>query len=208
MISVMGYKEVCGLMSGRMRIDAKRTADSCFSLDVNWLKQKGYFKEGRTTESTCTQRFRNSGRYLETHIIASEDELILKYKLNNENVSYQIEIDYSDCNYGGSRPWFVCPNTRCNKRVGKLFLDGRYYLCRHCHNLSYETQNISEADRLVEKAQKIRMRFGAESLATTDPFPPRPKGMHYKTYFKARREYHDLVNASWGLMAQRFGIQF
>ena len=40
----------------------------------------------------------------------------------------------------GERLWFSCPV--CHKRVGQLYLPpGRtMFLCRHCHNLTYESR--------------------------------------------------------------------
>ena len=37
--------------------------------------------------------------------------------------------------------WFVCPLVGCGRRVGKLYLPpgGRYYGCRHCYRLTYES---------------------------------------------------------------------
>jgi hypothetical protein len=165
----------------------------------------GYLKKGNIVSGTVNQRFRNSGRFLSTDIVSTNDTVAVSFKINDEIVKYKIPIIYSDCNYGGVRPWFQCPNFNCNKRVGKLFLRGEYFLCRHCFNLAYETKNMSEAFRLLEKAQNIRERPGAESLSTMDPFPP-PKGMHYKSYFKLVRKYHYYNNASWGITAANLGI--
>jgi hypothetical protein len=65
---------------------------------------------------------------------------------------------------------------------------------------------MSGAFRLLEKAQNIRERLGAASLDTLSPFPPKPKGMHYKSYFKLVRKYHYYNNASWGITAANLGI--
>jgi len=44
---------------------------------------------------------------------------------------------------GGKRWWFICPlvinGVECNRRVRKLYLYGRYFGCRHCHNLTYRS---------------------------------------------------------------------
>jgi hypothetical protein len=47
--------------------------------------------------------------------------------------------------FGGVRWWFICPLTfdgaACQRRVRKLYLPsgGRYFGCRTCYNLTYET---------------------------------------------------------------------
>lgn len=84
-------------------------------------------------------------------------------------------------------------------------MSGKYYLCRHCHNLAYETQNMNDAFRLLEAAQKIRERLGAKSLAINDPFPPRPKGMHYKTYMDLWIKYRSLTDLTWESAIKRWG---
>jgi len=48
--------------------------------------------------------------------------------------------------FGGVRWWFVCPlsvnGVECRKRVGKLYLPPRqkYFGCRHCYDLSYQSR--------------------------------------------------------------------
>ncbi|MEI6127263.1 MAG: hypothetical protein WCQ99_12005 [Pseudomonadota bacterium] len=41
--------------------------------------------------------------------------------------------------FGGSRYWFLCPGRGCGRRVGKLYGAGKYFLCRHCYNLTYDS---------------------------------------------------------------------
>jgi len=43
------------------------------------------------------------------------------------------------------------------------------------------------ADRQREKAEKIRIRLGG-SGALADPFPWKPKYMHWQTYFRLREK--------------------
>lgn len=187
-------------------VDPKMTTNYCFSLDIHDIKNYGFLKPGIISGS-FKQRFKQSGRTLETFIISdNKQHLVLHYKRNGKNISYKVLLTYSHCNYGGTRPWFRCPNTNCNRQVGMLFLAGNYYLCRHCHNLAYETQSMNEAFRLLEKAQNIREQLGAESLATTDPFPEKPKGMHWKTYSTLRNKYWGFLDRSWGMAADKWGV--
>ena len=96
------------------------------------------------------------------------------------------------CNFGGERPWFVCPGVvngvACGRRVAKLYLKRRYFLCRHCHNLSYESQHEHGGIAALHKCRKIRQKLGGNANMT-EPFPKRPKGMHHRTYWRLFLEY-------------------
>ncbi len=47
----------------------------------------------------------------------------------------------------GKRYWFMCPwykgGVYCGKRVGVLYMDGKYFACRHCYELTYNSRNLS-----------------------------------------------------------------
>ena len=36
-------------------------------------------------------------------------------------------------------------NVACGRRVRKLYLSGRYFGCRHCHNLTYRSRQESDS---------------------------------------------------------------
>jgi hypothetical protein len=78
--------------------------------------------------------------------------------------------------YGGSRYWFVCPlavnGVWCRRRVGKLYLLDGYFGCRHCHSLTYASQQISRTGyrsfffyhmarykRLIDRYERLRTKF-------------------------------------------------
>jgi hypothetical protein len=117
-----------------------------------------------------------------------------------EDVRYQVWLAWTPCNFGGERPWFLCPGivngVACGRRVAKLYLRGRYFLCRHCHDLTYASRQQSSALNVAErKCQRIRRKLGG-SLRVDEPFPERPKRMNHRTYLhlfeeyeKAREEY-------------------
>jgi len=62
-----------------------------------------------------------------------------------ESLDYRVRVVATPCNYGGERYWFICPlsyeGRACERRVGKLYLPpgGRYFGCRHCYDLTYES---------------------------------------------------------------------
>ena len=55
-----------------------------------------------------------------------------------------VRVAWTPCHFGGRRPWFLCLGRGCGRRVAKLCLPLRggasYYLCRHCHDLTYRSR--------------------------------------------------------------------
>lgn len=114
---------------------------------------------------------------------------------SGDSMDYSIELQTTRPQYGGIRWWFTCPVARgggetCGRRVQKLYLPSgrRYYGCRHCYDLSYAGRNGSALDRSREKARGIRLRLGG-SPSLVDPFPPKPRGMWWRTYERLRDRY-------------------
>jgi hypothetical protein len=105
-----------------------------------------------------------------------------------------IPVDWTECYLGGGRPWFRCiaqtpAGNRCDRRVAKLYLaSASGFACRHCYQLSYASQHERYAHRGLNKARKIRMRLGGDGNLM-NPFPPRPKGMHRRTYERMRNQF-------------------
>ena len=102
-----------------------------------------------------------------------------------EDVQQTVLLDWTECNYGGARPWFRCPG--CYGRVAVLWGAGRYFLCRQCYNLAYASTRETPHGRQLSKAQAIRRTLGGEANLLA-PFPDKPKGMHWRTYMRLRRQ--------------------
>jgi len=71
-----------------------------------------------------------------------------------EHYDYKILLVTTRPHFGGVRWWFVCPLVGCGRRVGKLYLPpgSRYYGCRHCYQLTYEScQESHKYDGLWRK---------------------------------------------------------
>jgi hypothetical protein len=68
------------------------------------------------------------------------------------SADYWVRLTATRPRFGGLRWWFVCPllarGRPCNRRVGKLYLtrQGRYFGCRHCHQLTYTSCRESHKD--------------------------------------------------------------
>jgi hypothetical protein len=96
----------------------------------------------------------------------------------------------------------LCPG--CNQRVAIIY-GGKYYRCRHCHNLTYSSQQESESDRLMRKARKIRSQLGASKNLSV-PILFKPKNIHQKTFDRLRKTADDASNRSIIIMGKRLGI--
>jgi len=64
---------------------------------------------------------------------------------------------------------------------------GSRFHCRKCQNLAYASQNRNACDQASAKARNIRKRLGDDGCFD-DPFPSKPKGMHWRTYEKLKRQ--------------------
>lgn len=104
------------------------------------------------------------------------DSLALQYMVGSDDQrrdgSQTIRLAHTPCNYGKSRPWFVCPV--CQRRAGVLYMRAGRFACRHCQRVSYSSQSGDVMDRMWRKQGKIERRLDAHWQ--------RPKGMRLKTF--------------------------
>lgn len=172
-----------GLYSSWSKPEPRQLAESCLTLDINVWNRRGYCQVG-ANEAT--------------------DGITIK------------KIAWTNCNYGNARPWFICP--KCGARVGKLFKPAIYslidntkykqqanaeykiggsnlYQCRKCWNLTYQSSNAS--GNLIRERRELDRRFSKKLKAPTKwnhffhEIPPKPKGMHWKTYHRLVHEFLD-----------------
>ncbi len=82
----------------------------------------------------------------------------------------------------------TCPS--CRRRVNSLYHLDNQVICRICARFWYACQRVSANGRRVLRAQRLRLKLDGEkllpSLSKPDAFPPRPRGMHRRTYERAR----------------------
>lgn len=94
-------------------------------------------------------------------------KVILRYAISGGlSLTLPIRMQQTPLHFGGHRWWFTCPlasnGIACEKRVGKLHLplDGTYFGCRTCHDLTY--RSCQEAHRF-ERAMQFLLRTAAET---------------------------------------------
>jgi hypothetical protein len=193
-----GEKIVGGVGSGNWyRFDKKTTTDECHNIDVRFLHREGLLKPGHWFSLRWSRAGRESGS-IRSVVDSSRppESVTLLYRHRSglggewEDVQETVALSWTACNFGGERPWFICPEARCGRRVATLYGPGRYFLCRHCYDLTYQRQRDNVMDRALHKAQSIREKLGGSTNMTV-PFPEKPEGMHWRTYERLWREHHE-----------------
>ena len=186
----------CG--SGRTEWRAK--AERALKLDIKTLKKQDCLRPGLSLTSRWTL---NGVESASITILTHENALELIYRVRNPGEDWQdrrqhIYLDHTKCNYGGSRPWFICPE--CSRRVGVLYSRG-LFLCRHCSRVAYSSKSENLPDRMLRKANKIRDRLGAD-YGLHKPMR-RPKGMHRTTFWRMKDDVQALETRA---LVVRFGM--
>lgn len=99
-------------------------------------------------------------------------------------------IERTACNYGGSRPWFLCPS--CRRRCAVVYYGaaGGRFACRHCTRVAYLSQCDDEMGRLWRRQWKIERKLagGAGEWNRRQ----KPKGMHRRTFDRLRNQVWEL----------------
>jgi hypothetical protein len=170
-----------GLGSGNRWRSSGATCESNKRIDLKYLKERGWLQPGNRYSLNWNRNGEPSGNINYT---AHEGCLLLDFRVRDYGeeewtpVTQTVRFDYTHVNFGGQRQWLVCP--RCNRRCRILYGGSRFY-CRKCYRLKYQSQVEDSAQRAITRAQATRKRLGGFECID-DPFPPKPKGMHWKTY--------------------------
>ena len=163
-----------GYRSGAGRPAYKLQTNGTRRIDVRYLARLGYLNAPNNS-SLCWSRNGESFGNIGIHV-EPRSHITLRYTVtvNEQSKTYsdRVELTYTACNYGNSRPWFLCP--RCDKRIATLFMRNGSFACRHCQKVAYSSQSDSAIDRSWRIQRKIEARIGERWQ--------RPKGMHLSTY--------------------------
>lgn len=102
---------------------------------------------------------------------------------------------------GGHRVYFRCP--KCERRCADIFFDigDPEPVCRKCGGITYTSQNKTAYERKEERIAALRWRLG--SRRNFHPIPPRPRGMHRKTYDRLVAEIKELESEFLSILDDR-----
>ncbi|MDQ3159366.1 MAG: hypothetical protein M3P98_04520 [bacterium] len=141
--------------------DKKTEADGLCILDMKWLRKKKYIEENCIWNGSLHWTHRPSGTRSNINAYIDNTSKIPTIKLSYTQTSYStgekshyeyaIRLLKTPCKFGGSRHWFTCPlqhnGIACNRKASKLYLSGKYFGCRHCHQLSYNSKNENRKNK-------------------------------------------------------------
>lgn len=195
-----------GIGSGRRYQGGKGTTSDMRALDVRRLQRDGLLTAGRDFGLSW---YRNDEEVASINVRTEADHVILNYRSRSNGgdwqpMEYPVSLEWTGCNLGGRRAWFLCPGAGCGRRVAILY-GGSIFACRHCHKLAYQCQRETDDYRAMRRADSIRRRLGWEA-GIANPEGGKPKGMHWRTFERLKAEYAAFANASWAGMAERLGL--
>jgi hypothetical protein len=178
------------------------------SVSVSYLSKHNMLRSGYTGSLSWSSRGQKIGS---VGYSCFGDAVQLTYTVTDNATQqktkhdYAVQLSRSVCHFGGSRSWFVCPRVGCGRRVASLYLAGGVFWCRHCHQLGYESQQVVQCDRHTLKADKIRdkLKWDAGILNGTGL---KPKGMHWRTYWRLYAEHQRIVGGVFAAINKRFKL--
>ena len=161
---------------------SKDTCEQSRALSISFLKKHGYLN-GYYRSGTVSWTHGWSGNKSSIGIIASvhgdDPHFRLHYTQTDfdgvkTNLDYRVEVASTPCYFGGKRYWFICPLSRsgvtCRRRVGVLYGASKYYGCRYCYDLAYQSQQDTHSgyfgimgkllfNGLEEKEEAMRVKY-------------------------------------------------
>ena len=195
-----------GFGSGRWQ-QGKNTTSDYSEIDIRQLQRDGLIKPGQT----YNLKWKHDDETTEIIKVQTEIDLLTlthQYKIGNDDWKekcFSIFLDWTPCNFGGKRAWFICSHPGCWRRVAKLYC-GDTFACRHCYKLAYSCQRETAPDRLARRANKIRKKLGWKGgiLNLRDG---KPKGMHWKTFEKLTDQHNMYCGASLDRLKLQLGLR-
>lgn len=143
-----------GFGSGRREsYNKKTTIGSCLSLETKRLKKSlNHLTTGQSKNRTASWCGGWDNRKIAEIAYTLRKDTELQCSLtfhyssafgdgDAKELRYSVKITATPCRFGGKRWWFNCPGKNCSKKVVALHLPPHncYFLCRHCHDLTYQS---------------------------------------------------------------------
>lgn len=219
-----------GLAGGRDDYATTPTIEESKAIDVNEFTDslapgsRGSYRWTRDGEESGNIAWEVTGDAGGEHVRGRVVRLqftVTDHRTNEQReYDYPVPLEYTECYFGGVRPWFRCPGVvdgeECNRRVGKLYCPPRQdlFLCRHCYDLGYTSSRTSgdEMKQAELRFRKAHANINGERKHPGQYYrpPDRPTGMHRTTYEQlcedlevAHRDWEEASDAKLLAHAQR-----
>lgn len=160
---------------GRGSYSNRLTTDECKAITIKFLNKHRYFdggiRWGGMNWSRNGTKTGSIGFVIST--LESDESIRFQYTYTDRHTNEKAELDYkapltsTACHFGSRRWWFICPlvvnGKACNRRVGVLYLaSSKYFGCRHCHNLTYESCKESHKFDSMFKKMGVDPKIGKQ----------------------------------------------
>lgn len=181
-------------MDGRgrwYRWDKKDCVEQYHDIPINFVRKRW----GLDTAQWGTMQWSRGGRKTGDILlfILPGTGVRLVYSANGESINHLVKLDTTPQNLGGVRHWWLCP--RCGRRCGVLY-GGKYFWCRQCHNLTYQTSQSGGdlIDTIDNKLARLKPKLNAYGRNVMDGPPvQKPKHMHDRTFYRLTQEWRNLL---------------
>lgn len=194
-VKTSGEENMGGYGSGRL--GSKPKSEEVFKIDVRQMKRNGSLQSGATSTNRWT---RGDVLLAEISMTSWMNQVII-----HTSPEQKVNLTWTSCNYGGQRPWFLCPS--CNRRSAILYITSASLACSTCQNITYYCRSEGQIDRMLRKKNKLRKRLIVDDGWGLDFFC-RPKGMHQKTYDRLLSEFFDAEEQINCQIESQFGACF
>jgi len=191
--------------SGRGVIFKKDTVNDAHSFDILLLQNQGMLKHSFGTPWTCTwsrceqvvARITYSVEAVGSrpHAIRFQYAITDRETGQKQDYDYLVQLSATACNFGGERWWFICPLTvggrPCRRRCRILYLpwNGRYFGCRECYGLSYDSRQMSGSKGYEGFLRPYKMMQQAEAQLEK-AHSAKAKEKAYEKLIKAGQLFH------------------
>ena len=176
--------------AGRPAYNAK--AGDLISIDVRDFAKRGYL-DRNVSFTWHWSRGEEPAGSISIYVVA-RSFITLRYtqtiKGEARDYANQVDLTYTPCHFGKSRPWLFCPF--CNRRLAKLYLRAGRFACRHCQNVAFNSQSESVAGRSWRTQRKIEAKIGQDWQ--------RPKGMRLATFQRLQLKLYANMNSRYAAL--------
>ena len=190
-----------GSRTGAGRPGWRRKCEHSIALDIRDLQRRQLLRPGHRFQWTLTTTLGDPAGSV--GITAYDWSLTLSYPWtppggDPQRIECELRFARTPCNYGGTRPWFICP--KCHGRCAVAYFSRArgQYACRKCLNLAYKSESLSPLDRLWRKQAKLEGRLG--------PDREKPKGMQWRTVDRIDDQLARIESRKGALFGSRFGL--